>query len=56
MLVAKGQLGVLMMQMVMEQVRGARILVNVNWDLMFSVGTVICGLLAGAFLGQALIG
>jgi hypothetical protein len=43
------------MQMVLEQVRGVRILVTVNWDMIFSVGTVIVGLLAGAFLGQALL-
>lgn len=42
------------MQMVMEQVRGVRVLVNVNWDLIFSVGTVVVGLLAGAFLGESL--
>jgi ABC-type uncharacterized transport system permease subunit len=41
------------MQLVMEQVRGFRILVNVNWDMMFTLGTVIVGLLAGAFLGEA---
>ncbi len=43
------------MQEVMKQVQGVRLLVNVNWDLIFSVGTVIVGLLAGAFLGQALL-
>lgn len=43
------------MQQVMEQVRGFRILVNVNWDLMFTLGTVVVGLLAGAFLGQAFL-
>lgn len=43
------------MQMVMEQVQGVRLLVNVNWDLIFSVGTVVAGLLAGAFLGQSLL-
>lgn len=43
------------MQMVMEQVQGVRLLVNVNWDLIFAVGTVVVGLLAGAFLGQALL-
>ncbi|MGQ0609533.1 MAG: hypothetical protein ACT4N9_00290 [Paracoccaceae bacterium] len=42
------------MQMVMEQVRGVRVLVNLNWDLIFSVGTVVAGLLAGAFLGESL--
>ncbi len=43
------------MQGVLEQVRGVRILVNVNWDVIFTVGTVVVGLLAGAFLGQALL-
>lgn len=43
------------MQQVMEQVRGVRILVSVNWDVIFTIGTVIVGLLAGAFLGQAIL-
>jgi hypothetical protein len=43
------------MQLVIEQVRGFRVLVNVNWDLMFTIGTVVVGLLAGAFLGQAIL-
>ncbi len=43
------------MQHVLEQVKGFRILVNVNWDLLFTLGTVLVGLLAGAFLGQALL-
>ena len=43
------------MQEVMKEVQGVRLLMNVNWDLIFSVGTLIVGLLAGAFLGQALL-
>lgn len=43
------------MQTVLESYRGARLLINVNWDLMFTLGTVVVGLLAGAFLGTALL-
>ena len=43
------------MQMVMDGYRGLRVLFTVNWDVIFTVGTVVVGLLAGAFLGQALI-
>lgn len=43
------------MQNVLEEVRGVRLLINVNWDLMFTLGTVVLGLLAGAFLGTSLL-
>ncbi len=43
------------MQSVLDSYRGVRLLINVNWDLMFTLGTVVVGLLAGAFLGTALL-
>ena len=44
------------MQLVKQGYRGLSFLVWLNADRIFSLGTVIVGLLAGAFLGQALIG
>jgi hypothetical protein len=35
--------------------RGLSLLVWLNWDRLFTVGTVVVGLLAGAFLGTALV-
>lgn len=47
------------MQMVMDGYKGGywglRLLVWLNSDLIFSLGTVLVGLMAGAFLGSALI-
>ena len=43
------------MQLVMEGYRGLSLLVRLNWDMLFTVGTVIVGLLAGAFLGSAIV-
>lgn len=43
------------MQRVIEGYQGLSLLVNLNWDRIFSLGTVIVGLLAGAFLGSALV-
>ena len=34
--------------------RGLSLLVHLNWDTLFSLGTIIVGLLAGAFLGSVL--
>jgi len=42
------------MQTVMQGYRGLSFLVLLNWDRIFSLGTIIVGLLAGAFLGSAL--
>lgn len=42
------------MQMIQSGYRGLSLLVNLNWDRIFSIGTIIVGLLAGAFLGQVL--
>ena len=43
------------MQTVMKGYKGLSLLVWLNWDRMFTVGTVLVGLLAGAFLGTALL-
>ncbi|MDB5657571.1 MAG: hypothetical protein JWS10_186 [Cypionkella sp.] len=43
------------MQEVLKGYKGLSLLVWLNWDRLFTVGTVIVGLLAGAFLGTALI-
>jgi hypothetical protein len=43
------------MQLVMQGYRGLTFLVWLNADRIFTLGTVIAGLLAGAFLGSALV-
>ncbi|MDT8855387.1 hypothetical protein RNZ50_10265 [Paracoccaceae bacterium Fryx2] len=43
------------MQTVMNGYRGLSLLVGLNWDWLFSLGTILVGLLAGAFLGYALL-
>lgn len=43
------------MQMIQSGYRGLSLLVDINWDRLFVLGTVLVGLLAGAFLGQALL-
>ena len=43
------------MQLVMDGYKGLQLLVWLNWDRLFAFGTVIVGLLAGAFLGTALM-
>jgi hypothetical protein len=43
------------MQTVMKGYRGISLLVSLNWDRIFVVGTVVVGLLAGAFLGTAIM-
>lgn len=44
------------MHMVMDGYNGLSLIVRLNWDRIFMVGTLVAGLLAGAFLGQALVG
>lgn len=44
------------MHMVMDGYQGLSLIVRLNWDRIFMVGTLIAGLLAGAFLGQAITG
>lgn len=39
------------MQTVVNGYRGLSLLVGLNWDWLFTVGTIVVGLLAGAFLG-----
>jgi asparagine N-glycosylation enzyme membrane subunit Stt3 len=43
------------MEHIHQGYRGLSLLLNLNWDRLFFVGTLIVGLLAGAFLGQALL-
>lgn len=43
------------MQLVMDGYKGIRLLVWLNWDRLFVLGTVVAGLLAGAFLGTTLV-
>lgn len=43
------------MQMVVDGYKGLSLLVWLNWDRVFSIGTVVVGLLAGAFLGSAIL-
>ncbi|WP_168199252.1 hypothetical protein [Pseudorhodobacter turbinis] len=40
------------MQTVMSGYRGFSFVLGLNWDLLFCVGTIAFGLMAGAFLGQ----
>lgn len=39
----------------MDGYKGLRLLVWLNWDRIFTLGTVVVGLLAGAFLGSTLV-
>ena len=43
------------MQVVLSGYRGLSLLVGLNWDRLFVLGTIIVGLLAGAFLGSAIV-
>ena len=43
------------MQMVMQGYKAVSFLVWLNADRLFSLGTVVVGLLAGAFLGSAIL-
>lgn len=47
--------GVFVMQMVVQGYKAVSFLVWLNADRIFSLGTVIVGLLAGAFLGSAIL-
>ncbi|MGV8954782.1 MAG: hypothetical protein ACOH2M_27035 [Cypionkella sp.] len=44
------------MQAVMNGYKGISLLVWLNSDRLFTAGTIVVGLLAGAFLGQAILG
>ena len=43
------------MQVVLNGYRSLSLLVGLNWDRLFVLGTIIVGLLAGAFLGSAIV-
>lgn len=43
------------MQTVLNGYRGLSLLLGLNWDRIFTLGTIVVGLLAGAFLGSALM-
>jgi hypothetical protein len=47
--------GLAMQTIMMDGMRGLRLVISLNWDRVFFLGTILAGLLAGAFLGQALI-
>ncbi len=42
------------MQTIASGYRSLSLIVNLNWDRLFSLGTIVVGLLAGAFLGSVL--
>jgi hypothetical protein len=42
------------MQQLESGYRGLSLVMNLNWDRLFFFGTIIVGLLAGAFLGTTL--
>lgn len=44
------------MESVASGYRGLSLLVRLNWDRVFVFGTIVVGLLAGAFLGQTIVG
>jgi hypothetical protein len=43
------------MEMIEKGYRGLSLVVYLNGDTLFFVGTIVAGLLAGAFLGSALV-
>ena len=43
------------MQTVAQGYKGLSLIVGLNWDRLFFLGTIIVGLLAGAFLGSAIL-
>ncbi|MDQ2068015.1 hypothetical protein Q9295_16695 [Xinfangfangia sp. CPCC 101601] len=44
------------MQFVRQTFPGISLLVRLNLDRLFTAGTIVLGLLAGAFLGTAIVG
>lgn len=44
------------MQTIHAGYRGLSLLVNLNWDKLFYVGTLVVALLAGALIGSLAIG
>lgn len=43
------------MDHIQNGMRGISLLVDLNWDQLFFIGTIVAGLLAGAFLGSAVM-
>ena len=43
------------MQTVVQGYKGLSLIVGLNWDRLFFLGTIVVGLLAGAFLGSAIL-
>ena len=43
------------MQNVMNGFQGFSLLLGLNWDRLFSLGTIVVGLLAGAYLGSVIV-
>lgn len=43
------------MQTIMKSYRGLSLLLWLNVDRIFTIGTIVVGLLAGAFLGESFI-
>lgn len=48
--------GAFAMQLVQNRFPGILLLLNLNADRVFTIGTILAGLLAGAFLGTAIVG
>jgi hypothetical protein len=44
------------MHLVQRRFPGVTLLLDVNADRLFTIGTIVVGLLAGAFLGTAIVG
>ncbi len=42
------------MQHIQSGYRGLSLLLNLNWDRLFFVGTIVVGLLAGTYIGLQL--
>ena len=43
-----------MMEPTETGMRGLSLVMNLNWDRLFFLGTIVVGLLAGAFLGSSI--
>lgn len=44
------------MELIQSGSRSLKLLLDINWDRIFVLGTIVAGLLAGAFLGTVLMG
>ena len=43
------------MQMVMNGYQGFSVLLGLNWDKFFSIGRIVVGLMAGAYMGNVIL-